>query len=266
MMKEKEDLLKLIHQLKGSNLNMQQYISEELHKATNVISMLDINLDLLGNKGKETFNLEPTNVDLTFFLEEKHILFRVRIGHINLHEEKFSYNSLIINLNKYLNSNLSLREKVNKSLKPLLDNYIYIFHSINQIKHNKIMITDEEASKDIEDFIMEDSLDSKEYLLMNNDGFKYIDNLDIDYLKVINLDSPQYVTFIREGGGNLLNSPINLTYQSIAEMLKALALIDHQEFVKGLMFLDLGIFDEEQLDLKYHKFIENYSGTLINTR
>ena len=83
-------------------------------------------------------------------------------------------------------------------------------------------------------------------------------------LKLIEISSPEYVTYIREGGGDILNSANNLTYQSFAEMLKAIALIDHKEFVKSLMFLDLGIFDNEELENKYHSFIENDTGALIN--
>lgn len=64
-------------------------------------------------------------------------------------------------------------------------------------------------------------------------------------------------------GGDILNSANNLTYQSFAEMLKAIALIDHKEFVKSLMFLDLGIFDDEELEEKYQRFIGVDNGSLI---
>lgn len=263
MTKEKKVVLKLIHQLKGSNLNLQQFITQELNKTSNIISILNINHDILGDKGKKVFSLKPTNINLTFFLEEKYILFEVLIGNVKMHEEKFSYQRLITVLNDYLDDKVNLKVRVFNSLKPLIANYIYIFHSIHQIKYLNLSLADSTESKEILNSIVDDTLERREYLIMNNGSFKYINNLDSDELKTLDISSPEYVTYIREGGGDILNSATNLTHQSIAEMLKAIALIDHKEFVKSLMFLDLGIFDDEELEEKYQRFIGVDNGSLI---
>lgn len=265
MTKEKEVVLKLIHQLKGSNMNPQQFVAEELNKTSNIIPVLNIDYDILGDKGNEVFSLKATNINLTFYLEEKYILFKVLLGNVKMHEEKFSYQRLSTVLNNYLEEKVNLKDRVFNSLKPLITNYIYIFHSIYQLKHTNLKLNDSTESKEIMNSIVDDTLGRREYLLINNGSFKYINNLDPSELKTIDISSPEYVTYIREGGGDILSSATDLTYQSIAEMLKAIALIDHKEFVKSLMFLDLGIFDDEELENEYQSFIENDTGTLINT-
>lgn len=263
MAKEKEEVLRFIHQLQGSNMNLQQFIAQELNKPSNIIPIMNIKYDILGNKGKEVFSLNPTNINLTFFLEENHILFKVLIGKVKMHDEKFSYQRLITVLNNYLDDKVNLKDRIFNSLKPLIDNYVYIFHGIYQLRHFNLIMTDSVESKEITDSIVDDTLERREYLLMNNDSFKYINNLDPDELKIISINSSEYVTYIREGGGDILNSATNLNYQSIAEMLKATALIDHKEFVKALMFLDLGIFDKDELEDKYQRFIDIDNGSLI---
>lgn len=266
MAKEKEEVLRFIHQLQGSNMNLQQFIAQELNKPSNIIPIMNIKYDILGNKGKEVFSLNPTNINLIFFLEENHILFKVLIGKVKMHDEKFSYQRLITVLNNYLDDKVNLKDRIFNSLKPLIDNYVYIFHGIYQLRHFNLVITDSVESKEITDSIVDDTLERREYLLMNNDSFKYINNLDPDELKIISINSPEYVTYIREGGGDILNSATNLNYQSIAEMLKATALINHKEFVKSLMFLDLGIYDKKELEGKYKSFIRSNNGTLINNK
>jgi|SRR5699024_3450327 len=263
---EKEEVLRLIHQLQGSNMNPQQFVAQEFNMPSNIIPIMNIKHDILGDKGKEVFSLNPTNINLTFFLEEKYILFKVLIGNVKMHEEKFSYQRLITVLNNYLDAKMNLKDRVYNSLKPLIANYIYIFHSIHQIKYLNLNLTDSTESKEITNSIVDDTLERREYLLMNNGSFKYINNLDPDELKTIEISSPEYVTYIREGGGDILNSATALTYRSIAEMLKAIALVDHKEFVKSLMFLDLGIFDREELEDKYKSFVESDTGTLINNK
>src|SRR5699024_4553028 len=109
---EKEEVLRLIHQLKGSNLNLQQFVTQELNKTSNIIPILNINHDILGEKGKEVFSLKPTNINLTFFLEEKYIIFKVLIGNVKMHEEKFSYQRLMTVLNKYLDDKMDLKDRV----------------------------------------------------------------------------------------------------------------------------------------------------------
>lgn len=263
MVEKKEKVLRLIHQLQGSNMNLQQFVAQELNKPSSIIPIMNIKCDILGNKGKEIFSLKPTNINLTFFLEENYILFKALIGNVKMHEEKFSYQRLITVLNNYLDDKVNLKDRVFNSLKPLITNYIYIFHSIHQIKHVNLSLTDSSESKEIMNSIVDDTLVRREYLLINNGSFKYIINFDPGELKTIDISSPEYVTYIREGGGDILNSTADLTYQSIAEMLKAIALIDHKEFVKSLMFLDLGIFDDEELEKKYQRFIGIDNGALI---
>lgn len=263
MTKEKEVVLKLIHQLKGSNMNQQQFVAEELNITSNIIPVMNIDYDILGDKGNEVFSLKATNINLTFFLEEKYILFKVLLGNVKMHEEKFSYQRLITVLNNYLDEKVNLKDRVFNSLKPLITNYIYVFHSIHQLKHVNLRLNDNTESKEIMNLIVDDNLERREYLLINNGSFKYINNLDPSELKTIDISSPEYVTYIREGGGDILNSDTDLTYQSIAEMLKAIALIDHKEFVKSLMFLDLGIFDKEELEESYQRFISIDNGSLI---
>lgn len=251
--KLKEDTLSLIHNLSGLNMPMQQFISENINKDEVCINMFEQDLFLV--------SIYKSNVLLQFILTEKYVDFKVYIGKLLIKKHQYSYKKTLALLKRYVDAGGLTEERLNESLKPYISEYLRIYDGIYAYLHSELNLEKDKVN-DIENQKLNHELKVGEYLLDKEDYIRYIcitESEDDDI--VIDIETENYVTYIRNGGGNIFSEytdKIN-SLDMMIHHLKSLAKMDNEKFIKALMVLEFNYQKDtyNELEEKYQQFMNN---------
>lgn len=251
--KLKEDTLSLIHNLSGLNMPKQQFISENINKDEVCINMFEQDLFLV--------SIFKSNVLLQFILTAKYVDFKIYIGKLLIKKHQYSYKKTLALLKRYVEAGGLTEERLNDSLKPYVNEYLNIYDGVYAYLHSELILEKDNVN-DIENQKLNHELKVGEYLLDKEDFIRYIsitESEDDDI--VIDIETENYVTYIRNGGGNIFyeyTDKIN-SLDMMIHHLKSLAKIDNEKFIKALMVLEFNYQEDtyNELEERYQQFMNN---------
>lgn len=251
--KLKEDTLSLIHNLSGLNMPKQQFISENINKDEVCINMFEQDLFLV--------SIFKSNVLLQFILTAKYVDFKIYIGKLLIKKHQYSYKKTLALLKRYVEAGGLTEERLNDSLKPYISEYLNIYDGVYAYLHSELNLEKDNVD-DIENQKLNHELKVGEYLLDKEDFIRYIsitESEDDDI--VVDIETKNYVTYIRNGGGNIFyeyTDKIN-SLDMMIHHLKSLAKIDNEKFIKALMVLEFNYQEDtyNELEEKYQQFMNN---------
>lgn len=263
----KTKLLKAIHVLSGNSENENNFVNMYLNDPNSQIELFNKHISL--DKEHKKYDVQLVKVHSYFILTDKFVQFFLYIGNVIIREEYYELDRLTVQLENLVHSKSNIIYQLGGTTQADIDKY-YRIYSLSLPPNILGMKLNDATENEIQDIILNNPMQSGRYYLDIPGNRLAIYDFSKKYSEIdvqsIEADTEQELGYLKAGGGNLFNKPMD-NYQVsmfLKEHLSELFKTFHKATVEALISITTADEDPQHLEKGYNYYMQKEDETLIS--